>query len=86
VSAEVVKEENFPVNLNAGMQYRFAKQFFAKAGIASATSNIYAGFGIAWSTLRLDISGSYHPQLGISPGLLLILDLNNKQVNKTSNN
>ena len=86
VSAELVKEENFPVNLNAGMQYRFAKQFFARAGIASATSNIYAGFGIAWSTLRLDISGSYHPQLGISPGLLLILDLNKKQAEKTITN
>jgi hypothetical protein len=72
VGAEIVKEENLPVNLNAGVQYRFAKQFFARAGIASATSAAYAGFGLSWNNLRLDISGSYHPQLGISPGLLLI--------------
>ena len=72
VSAELVKEEDYPVNMNAGFQYQFAKQFFARGGISSANSVSYAGVGLAWSNLRLDISGSYHPQLGISPGLLLI--------------
>ena len=74
ISAEFVKEEDYPVNLNAGLQYRFASQFFARAGIASATSVSYAGVGVAWNNFRLDISGSYHPQLGISPGLLLIMN------------
>ena len=72
VSAELVKEEDFPVNMNAGFQYQFAKQFFARGGIASANSVSYAGVGLAWNNLRLDISGSYHPRLGLSPGLLLI--------------
>jgi hypothetical protein len=72
VSAEVVKEEDFPVNLNAGFQYQFARRFFARGGIASANSVSYAGVGLSWSALRLDVSGSYHPHLGISPGLLLI--------------
>ena len=72
VSAELVKEEDFPVNMNAGFQYQFAKQFFARGGISSANSIGYAGLGLAWNNLRLDISGSYHPQLGMSPGLLLI--------------
>jgi hypothetical protein len=79
VSAELVKEEDFPVNLNAGVQYRFAKQFFARAGIASATSASYAGVGWSWSNFRLDISGSYHPQLGWSPGLLLIMNMGKKE-------
>jgi len=74
VGTEIVKEENFPVNVNTGIQYRFMKQFFARAGIASATSTGYAGVGISWKNLRLDISGSYHPQLGLSPGLLLIMN------------
>ncbi len=78
VSAELVKEEDFPVNMNAGFQYQFAKQLFARAGIASATSVSYAGLGLAWNNLRLDISGSYHPQLGISPGLLLIYNFAKK--------
>ncbi|MEO6723085.1 MAG: hypothetical protein ABIN67_22155 [Ferruginibacter sp.] len=74
VSAEVVKEEDYPVNVNAGVQYRFMKQFFARAVISSASSSGYAGVGIGWNKLRLDITGSYHPQLGISPGLLLIMN------------
>jgi len=84
VSAEVVKEEDFPVNLNAGVQYRFAKQFFARAGIASATSTSYAGVGLGWGSFRLDLSGSYHPQLGWSPGLLLIMKLGEKETAPTA--
>lgn len=83
ISTEIVKEENFPVNLNAGMQYRFAKQFFARAGIASATSVSYAGFGLGWNNLRLDISASYHPQLGVSPGLLLIVNFGKNETLNT---
>jgi hypothetical protein len=79
VSAELAKEEDYPVNLNAGIQYRFAKQFFARAGIASVTSSSYAGVGLAWGIFRLDITGSYHPQLGLSPGLLLIMDVGKKK-------
>ncbi|MEO6547542.1 MAG: hypothetical protein ABIN94_06065 [Ferruginibacter sp.] len=75
VSAEVVKEEGYPVNVHAGMQYQFMKQFFARAGISSATSAAYGGVGIGWNDLRLDISGSYHPQLGWSPALLLMIQL-----------
>ncbi len=79
VSAELVKEENFPVNLNAGFQYQFEKAFFIRGGMASATSLAYGGVGISWSNLRLDVIGSYHPQLGVSPGLLLIVNFNKKQ-------
>jgi hypothetical protein len=74
IGTEIVKEENLPVNINTGIQYHFMKQFFARAGIASATSAGYAGFGVAWNNLRLDVTGSYHPQLGLSPGLLLIMN------------
>jgi hypothetical protein len=78
VSAEVVKEEDFPINANMGMQYRFMEKLFARVGLASATSTGYAGVGIAWNNLRLDVSASYHPQLGLSPGLLLILNFEKK--------
>jgi hypothetical protein len=71
--AEVVKEEDYPVNLNAGIQYQFNRRFFARMGMASESSTAYGGVGISWNNLRLDISGSYHPQLGWSPGLLLII-------------
>ncbi|MBI3883655.1 MAG: hypothetical protein HY305_05450 [Sphingobacteriales bacterium] len=78
VSAEVVKEEHFPASINAGVQYKFMQQLFAKAGICSAISAPYAGIGVSWNNLRVDISGSYHPQLGFSPGILLIANFNKK--------
>jgi len=76
LSTEITKEERFPVDVHTGIQYQFARQFFARVGIASATSTGYAGFGVSWSNFRLDVTGSYHPQLGVSPGLLLIMDFN----------
>lgn len=82
VGTEIVKEENFPINVNTGIQYRFMKQFFARAGITSATSTGYAGFGISWYTVRVDITGSYHPQLGLSPGVLLIMNFGKQPKNK----
>lgn len=74
ISTELVKEEDKDINVVGGIQYRFMKQFFARAGFMSETGSGFAGFGIGWNNLRLDISGSYHPQLGFSPGLLLIVN------------
>lgn len=80
VSAEIVKQEDLPVNVNAGVEYNFAKQFFARIGIASENESPYAGAGISWNNLRLDVSASYHPQLGLSPGIMLIVNFKSKQV------
>ena len=79
ISAEIVKEEDLPVTVNAGVQYNFAKQFFARIGIASENESPYAGAGISWNNLRLDMTVSYHPQLGISPGLMLIMNLKSQK-------
>ena len=80
ISAEIVKQEDMPVNVNAGVQYNFLKQFFARVGIASENESPYAGAGVSWSRIRLDISASYHPQLGFSPGLMLIVNFKSKEV------
>ncbi len=79
ISAEIVKEENKTVNVNAGLQYMFAKQFFARAGIETQSSSPYAGVGFLLNTFRMDIAVSYHPQLGFTPGLLLIYQFNKKE-------
>ncbi len=74
ISAEIVKQEDLPVNVDVGMQYNFDKQFFARFGIASQSESPYFGAGVAWDNLRIDVSASYHPQLGVSPGLMLIVN------------
>ena len=79
ISAEIEKEEDQPVNVNAGMQYKFLPQLFARGGVLTATSSIYFGVGIEWSSIRLDVTTSYHQQLGVTPGLMLIFNSKKKQ-------
>ena len=45
VSTEIIKEEDQPVNVNAGIQYKFIPQLLARAGISSATSSVWLGVG-----------------------------------------
>jgi hypothetical protein len=84
ISSEMIKEEDKPVNVIAGIQYHFAKQFFVRAGFMSESSTAFAGAGIGWKNLRLDVAGSYHPQLGFSPGILLIANFG--KMNSATNN
>ena len=78
ISSEVIKEEDKPVNIIAGLQYSFVKQFFLRAGFSSESGGGYFGAGIGWKNLRVDLSSAYHPQLGFSPGILLIMNFKNK--------
>ena len=78
ISGEIIKEEDMPVNVVAGVQYQFAQQFFTRIGFTSATSSIFTAVGAGWNKIRVDISVSYHPQLGFSPGILLISQFGKK--------
>lgn len=79
ICTEIIKEEDKPVNVIAGLQYQFAKQFFVRAGFISESTTAYAGAGISWKNLRLDVSSGYHPQLGFSPGILLMINFNSRK-------
>jgi hypothetical protein len=81
-SAEIIKQEDMPVNVIGAIQYRFKKQFFARAGFTSETSGYFAGLGLSWSALRLDVAATYHPQLGISPAILLATQFGKSKKNK----
>lgn len=72
LSAEIAKEEGQPVNVNAGFHYTFYQQFFMRFGVTTGVGNSVGGVGFKWDSYRLDISVSYHPQLGVTPGLLFI--------------
>lgn len=72
VSAEFIKEEDKPINVVGGVSYQFAKKFFARGGFVSETGSAFAGFGVGFNVLRLDVAANYHPQLGFSPGVSLI--------------
>lgn len=75
IALEIIKEENQPVNVVAGFQYYYEKRLFVRAGIATVTTSPYMAAGIRWKQVRLDITGSYHPYLGFTPGLVLFFDI-----------
>lgn len=72
ISAEIIKEENQPVNINVGLHYQLIPQLHIRAGIATSTSSVWIGAGFSWKRLRLDIVNSFHPLLGITPGLMIL--------------
>jgi hypothetical protein len=72
VSADIIKQEDKAVNLQVGMQYSLHNRFMLRAGIATAATAPWLGAGWTWKNVRVDITGRYHPQLGITPGLLLL--------------
>jgi hypothetical protein len=75
LSLEMIKEENRPASANIGLQYQFMPEFFVRGGIASATENYFLGVGTRLSSFRFDLSASYHPVLGWTPGIMFLFDL-----------
>ena len=74
ISAEISKEEDRPVNVNAGMQYRFIPWLLVKGGFSAATASGWLGAGLTKGNLHMEILTQYHPQLGVTPGLMLQFD------------
>ncbi len=83
MGAELNKEEDQPADVSLAMQYVFAKQLLARAGISATGSNYFFGLGIKWKTFRVDAATTWHPQLGFTPGLLLLFDLKEKKETST---
>jgi hypothetical protein len=79
VSAEIIKEEDQPVNVNAGLQYKFLSRLLARAGMSTSTSTAWLGIGLTLKSFRVDVTSAYHPQLGITPGVLLLFNFNAKE-------
>jgi hypothetical protein len=72
VTAEMVKEENKNIAVNAAFQYIPVQQLIIRAGINTLNEQPFAGVGLRMGQLRLDLATSYHPQMGISPAVLLL--------------
>lgn len=77
-SIEIVKEEGHHISVNAGIQYKLIPKLLTRIGVSLATSSVCMGAGVQLKLFRVDITTNYHPQLGVSPGLLLIFDFKPK--------
>lgn len=73
---EVIKEKDKDVTIHGSLQYKPLPQIFARAGYLTDRSSGYFGVGYLYKGLRADFSFSFHQQLGLSPGLLLLYQFN----------
>jgi len=76
---EIIKEENIPVHVNAGLQYVFARQFFAGIGIETSSNSPYGCVGLRRKNFRIDLSAAYHLRLGFSPAIVFLFQYQNKK-------
>ena len=81
MSIEIEKEEDKPIDVKVGMQYKFLPQLLTRIGVTTGTSSIYFGLGFQLRSMRFDATAAYHPQLGVTPGLLLAFNPANKKSN-----
>lgn len=81
ISAELIKEENKNVGVNAAFQYTLVKQLLIRAGINTVNTQPFVGVGLKFGQFRVDVATAYHPQLGISPALMLLFDFKEKENN-----
>lgn len=79
IGAEIQKVEGKDIGVNAGLHYGIGSNLFARAGFASANETYYLGLGVLLKNFRLDATASVHPQLGITPGLMLLFKRNDVQ-------
>jgi len=73
VTSEVEKNTDVqPVILRGGMEYRYKKQFFFRAGFGTSGDVFSFGFGWHLKKLQLDIASNLHQSLGFSPQTSLV--------------
>jgi hypothetical protein len=73
LSAELVKEEDQPVNARFALGYRFVDRCAARVGFNTAYAAFWTGIALNLNRDRfcIELGTSYHLQLGASPGIVL---------------
>lgn len=79
IAFTIEKEEYRPVNVTAGISYHPVQVLWLRAGLSSAASSWFTEAALTFRTTRIGVQASYHPQLGITPGLSFIFHFNKKE-------
>ncbi len=67
--AQVEKDISNPALLRLGLEYAVSKHVNIRTGITPSPTAAFAGFGLNWVKIKLDLVGSYQQTLGWSGGL-----------------
>jgi len=76
---ELMKAESSPAVVVVMVQYRLSGILYTRAGFSSNPASPFLAVGISIRSFRVDLSVSHHPQLGYSPGILLIFGKNERK-------
>jgi hypothetical protein len=71
LGGELNKETGKIINVQLLLQYRFAGMLSFRGGLNTDVGQPFAGIEWMLGDLRLGIDGSYHPDLGFSPALIV---------------
>ena len=74
-----MKEENKRAGVNAVFQYELVKQLLIRAGINTVNTQPFAGVGLHFGQFRIDVATAYHPQLGVSPAVMILFNGKKKE-------
>ena len=66
LTAEMVKDTDYPASVRAGLEYEVVKQLFLRTGIATKPYTTHFGMGFKGSSFSIDYAFTSHPQLGAS--------------------
>jgi hypothetical protein len=70
LTAEAYKNTELPMEFRSGIEYKMGSAY-ARIGVCSNPGRYTFGFGLLMKKLTLDLSSSWHPQLGYSPQVSL---------------
>ena len=71
VSATARKATGEHISVRAAIQYKLLQKLLVTGGIETANTALYVGAGYQLGFVQLDAVAHWHPQLGISPGVML---------------
>ncbi len=71
LTAEAYKNSELPMEFRSGLEYQLSQIAFARLGLSTNPGRYTFGFGLLMKKLTLDLSSSWHPQLGYSPQVSL---------------
>jgi len=76
LTAEIVKDIDYPFIFRAGLEFNLVENFVARAGISSNNSLISFGAGYKTKGFHINVAFSYHSYLGYSPFISVVYNFN----------
>jgi hypothetical protein len=67
LTAEAYKNSDFPMEFRSGAEFKLGRIAYARLGLSTNPARYTFGFGLEMKNLTIDLSSSYHQQLGYSP-------------------